>query len=127
MSALRNREERINFLYKIYLLQWDDNTAFDKIDASHLEFDFDIDKKQLIRKIVESKSDLEGRIKELLPNDWKLSRINNLEKAVLLNGIAEIRLFDNKKEIVIDESLNFAKRYCDPNSGPLINAILDKI
>ncbi|RKX66923.1 MAG: hypothetical protein DRP42_01985 [Tenericutes bacterium] len=50
-----------------------------------------------------------------------------MERAILLNGAAEILLFGNIKKVVINESIEHAKRYADFNSKKLINALLDKI
>ena len=42
-------------------------------------------------------------------------------------GCERIILANNKVEIVIDESLNFAKKYSTLESPALLNAIIDKI
>jgi transcription termination factor NusB len=51
-----------------------------------------------------------------------------LEKAILINGAAEILLFNNKEKIVISESNKIAKKYIGEDKPvKLITAILNQI
>lgn len=124
-GALHNRHERINFLYRNYLLEGTLQDSAEAINGN--EYGFTDEQKDFANKILENIVRLESKISEHLPKDWKWERFNTLEKAVILNGAAEILIAENKKAIVIDESLEFAKKYCGEKSQPLINGILDKI
>lgn len=123
--ALHNRNERIFFLYRNYLLSDVLNDSHEIIDSK--EFNFTSEQKDFILKILSNIDKLETKISLHLPKDWKWERFNFLEKAIILNGSSEILIANNKKAIVIDEALEFAKRYCGEKSQPLINGILDKI
>lgn len=124
-NALYNRNERIFFLYRNYLLEGTLNDSAEVIDSN--EYNFTKENKDFINEVLDNTDKLEEQITKFTPKDWKWERFNTLEKAVLLNGAAEILLAKNKKAIVIDESIEFARKFCGEKSQPLINGILDKI
>ncbi len=124
-GALHNRNERIFFLYRNYLLEEALNDSAEAINSE--EYSFSEDQKDFINKVLKDIEKLETKISLHLPKDWKWERFNILEKAVILNGTAEILIAENGKAIVIDESIEFARKFCGEKSQPLINGILDKI
>lgn len=125
-NDLRNRDKRIFFLYKFYLLDLDKKEIDKELHENIDEFNFTILQQDTIKKIINNINSLEEKVKKLLLN-WKWERINVLDKAALINGAAEITLFKNKKSIVINETIIFCKNYCEIDSYKYINAILDKI
>jgi N utilization substance protein B len=64
-------------------------------------------------------------LKQHLPKDWKWDRINNIEKSILINSVAEIVDHKNPKAIVINEAVEYSKKYADQYSYKLINGVLD--
>lgn len=124
-GKLHNRKERIFFLYRNYLLEGTLNDSNESIHGE--EYNFSDEQKTFIDNILKNIETLETEIFKHLPTDWKWERFNNVEKAILLNATAEILLANNKKAIVIEEALEFAKKYCGEKSQPLINAMIDKI
>lgn len=124
MNNLTNRKARVFLFYNYYLLKWDYNdlTLYFKHNK-----DFNSEEEKAIYKIIDSQENVELKIKDHLRKDWSWERINPIEKAILLNGVAEIILFKNKKAIVINESIELAKVYCEPKAKNLIHAMLDKI
>ncbi len=126
-TYLTNRENRIYFFYKIYLFSWNREESLKELNEKYFEYDFSTKEEEAILKLINVFNDIEERYKSLLPSDWKIERLDNLDKAILLNGVFEIITFNNKKEIVIDESVKYAKKYCSSKSYSLINGILDKI
>ncbi len=126
-TFLTNRDKRIYFFYKIYLFSWDKSESSRELNERYFEYDFSNKEEEAILKLIDNFDDIEIRYKNLLPSDWKIERLDNLDKAILLNGVFEMTLFSNKKEIVIDESVKYAKKYCSSKSYSLINGILDKI
>lgn len=58
--------------------------------------------------------------------NWTWDRINIVEQAILLLSIIQINNGVDKK-IVINESVELAKEYCDDNNYKFINGILDKL
>lgn len=124
-GSLHNRNERIFFLYRNYLLEKALNDSAEVIDSE--EYNFSEEQKVFVNKVLKNIEKLENKISLHLPKDWKWERFNILEKAVILNGTAEILIAENSKAIVIDESVEFARKFCGEKSQPLINGILDKI
>ncbi len=125
MSIFKKREERISFLYKYYLMDSIKEEALK--DLHNLEYGFNNEQIEMIKELLNNKDMIEEQIIKYLPSDWKFSRINYLEKAILLNGASEIMIFKQKKEIATAESVKYAKKHCDATSHKMINAILDKI
>lgn len=58
---------------------------------------------------------------------WKYDRLGMIEKAILLNGCSEFDLKENTAAVIIDESVEMAKKYCEPDAYKLINRLLDVI
>ncbi len=126
-TYLTNREKRIYFFYKIYLFSWNEKEFLRELNEKYFEYNFSVKEEKAILKLIGNFDYIEKKYKTFLPGDWKIERLDNLDKAILLNGVFEMLLFDNKKEIVIDESVKYAKKYCSSKSYSLINGILDKI
>lgn len=124
-SRLHNRTKRIFFLYRNYLLK---NILNDSLESIEDEwYEFSIDQKNFIKKILKHIDQLEIEIFKHIPEDWSWKRFGNMEKAIILNAASELLLGENKKSIVINDSIEIAKKYCGQKSQPLINAIIDKI
>ena len=123
--SLYNRSERINLIYQVYLF----SLISSDIKKMLHEGKTILNDRQIntILKTLEEKEFLEDKIIKIIPKTWKWNRINNLEKAILLNGAAEIILFSNDKKIVINESVEYSKKYCEEKAKNLINGILDNI
>lgn len=121
MNSLQNRLQRVFLLYKYFL----ENQKYDLVVSYLNEFPFTIEQEKKIYEIISRISFLEKKIIPFLPKNWKWERINFLEKAILVNALAEMILFSNKKAIVINESVKIAKTYCDSTSYSFINALLD--
>ncbi len=58
---------------------------------------------------------------------WTFDRLGTIEKAILLNGCSEFDLKKIEAAVIIDESVQLAKKYCDSDSYKLINSVLDII
>jgi N utilization substance protein B len=58
---------------------------------------------------------------------WTYDRLGTIEKAILLNGCAEFDLKQTEAPVIINESVDLAKKYCDEDSYKLINSVLDVI
>ncbi|BDU67557.1 MAG: hypothetical protein TYPL_2100 [Candidatus Tyloplasma litorale] len=124
-GPLQNRKERIFFFYKFYLQGADLN----KKEELLLELKENLEKNQIqfIVKCLEHFDEIETELKKHLPNNWEWSRFNIVEKAIIFNATSEILIAHNKKAIIINESIEFAKKYCGKKSQSLINGIIDKI
>lgn len=122
MINLKNREKRINWLYNHYL------TGSDFEQLAQTSEQLDKGQMEAVETTLSKKEELEELIKENLKEDWSWERIDNLEKSVLLNAVAEIKLFDMKPAIVVAESNKYIKKFIDKNdSNKWIQGILNNI
>lgn len=122
-KTLFKREKRIFLIYHFYLFNWSKEEFFDSALNDDF-FSFNKENLEVIKKIFENLEETEKKISSKLIN-WEWNRIPPLEKAVLINGLSEINIFSNKKQIVISESIKFVKKYCKFENYKYINAVLD--
>lgn len=66
-------------------------------------------------------------IDKVLVDGWHYDRLGLIEQAILLNGCAEFDLKKTEAAVIIDESVQLAKKYCDADTYKLINSVLDVI
>ncbi|BDV03481.1 MAG: hypothetical protein HPPSJP_2020 [Candidatus Hepatoplasma scabrum] len=122
-----NREQKIYFIYKQFLLAKSKDEMIEDLHQNFIEYNFSEQEEHDILKIIEDFDDLKAKVEKALPSDWKWTRINNLEKAILIYTVAEIVIFKQKKAIAIDNAIRYAKKYCDLKTYRLLNLILDKV
>ena len=65
-------------------------------------------------------------VNDVLKN-WKFDRLGLIEQAILLNGCAEFHQKKISAAVIIDESVELAKKYCDNDAYKLVNRVLDII
>ena len=61
-----------------------------------------------------------------LLDNWDLSRLGTIERAVLRMGIWEIASGGVPVPVVINEAIDLANWFSSPKSRPLINGVLDR-
>jgi N utilization substance protein B len=59
--------------------------------------------------------------------DWKLERIAAIDRAILRLGIYEMRRGETPARIVINESVELAKKFSSEDASAFVNAILDTV
>ena len=69
----------------------------------------------------------QGYINEVIKKGWSYDRLGAIEKAILINGCAEFDLKEVEAAVIINESVELAKKFCDEDTYKLINRILDVI
>ena len=57
--------------------------------------------------------------------DWKLERIAAIDRAILRLGIYELRRGETPARVVINESVELAKKFSSEDASSFVNAILD--
>ncbi|NME36197.1 MULTISPECIES: transcription antitermination factor NusB [Fusobacterium] len=57
---------------------------------------------------------------------WSFDRIGNIEKALLKGAVYELSYENTPKEIVINETVELAKKYGDTKSSEFLNGVLAK-
>ena len=81
----------------------------------------------VIRTSILNMDKYKGYINQVIKKGWTFDRLGNIEKAILLNGCSEFELQQVEAAVIIDESVELAKKYCDEDTYKLINRILDVI
>jgi len=59
--------------------------------------------------------------------DWKLERIAAIDRAILRLGIYELRQGETPARVVINESVELAKKFSSEESSAFVNALLDTV
>lgn len=81
---------------------------------------------EVIHQAIDNQERYSNYINNVL-KDWTFDRLGTVEKAILLNGCAEFDLKKIEAAVIIDESVQMAKKYCDSDTYKLINSVLDVI
>ena len=83
--------------------------------------------RSLVIGVLENKQELDSRISEVTAN-WKLERIAAVDRAVLRLGLYELlEMTEVPPKVVINESVELAKKFSTEKSGAFVNGVLDKI
>lgn len=81
----------------------------------------------LVLGVLENRRELDRRIIEVTDN-WKLDRIAAVDRAVLRLGLYELlEMSEVPPKVVINESVELAKKFSTARSGAFVNGVLDKI
>ncbi len=67
------------------------------------------------------------QINHALREDWEFVRLGYVEQAILIMAACELDLGVSPKQIVVDEAVILAKKYCDEDTYKLINGVLDHL
>ncbi len=59
--------------------------------------------------------------------DWKLERIAAIDRAILRLGIYELRRGETPARVVINESVELAKKFSSEDASAFVNALLDTV
>ncbi len=69
--------------------------------------------------------EIDALLKPLLEN-WDITRLGTVERAVLRLGVWEMKWSEVPKPVVINEAIDLANWFSTPKSRPLVNGVLDK-
>jgi len=81
---------------------------------------------QIIAGTVSNYENLEKKIESCLKT-WKTSRLSKIDYTILLQSVFEYNWKKTPKKVIINESLELAKKYSSQESASFINGVLDKI
>ncbi len=125
MTRSDSRENAMIAVYQYLLVNRDiDELLQDAFGAELADIDpYFID---VARNSAEKEQEYSTYIDRVL-TDWTYDRLGTIEKAILLNGCSEFALKQVAAAVIIDESVELAKKYCDEDTYKLINRVLDII
>lgn len=82
---------------------------------------------RLVDAVLAKADALDGEIDAALDN-WKLDRLARVDLLVLRLAVCEmLDSADVPAEVIIDEAIEIAKTYSDPDSCKFINGVLDRV
>ena len=82
---------------------------------------------RLVHGVVEGRAQIDARIVEAAEH-WRIERMGVVDRNVLRIAVYELASEEGTPEaVVIDESIEIAKRFGGEGSGGFINGILDSI
>jgi N utilization substance protein B len=124
----KSREFALQVLYQLNISKQDPLTALTQFRKHFLSSgEADVFQKRLVLGVLEHCSELD-RLIERYSENWRLDRINLIERNILRMAIFEL-LFceDIPPKVTINEAIDLGKRYGSEDSGSFINGILDRI
>ena len=132
---LTNRDKRqiryhtINLMYDYQLGSLSPDEAYEKF-WENKEENFLIKEKvkELFKNILNNLEEIDMIISKHLKKGWTLDRLFDIDKAILRVATYEILKGSfSPPEAVINDAINFAKKYSTEKSPKFINALLDTI
>ncbi len=125
---MNRHEERKNAMITVYQYLLTERDLDELIENTFDREEKDIDPYFLhvIHTAVDNKARFASYINDVL-TDWTFDRLGMIEKAILLNGCAEFELKEMSAAIIINESVELAKEFCDEDAYKLVNRVLDII
>ncbi len=127
-SRHRSREAALKVLYQADLLKENDYPKLvEEVCADNPKGDSDRGFIQsLVAGVFAHLPEIDSKLEKLSEN-WDLNRLGYLERAILRMALYEME-FDitTPAKVSIDEAIELAKAYCEPESAGFINGVLDK-
>ncbi len=127
---MKNRSELrdiiIKVLYQIYIL----NKINVKYDINELIKDnIDVENEFVctsVTNVIKEQDKIDALANKYLKN-WDINRLSKVDKAIISLGIYELIYTDTPNIVCINEAVELAKKYSDPDVIKMINAVLDSI
>lgn len=125
MNRSQKREQAIICVYQTLLLDKDiyevinNNIEDDQVKRDLFFLNITAN---LIEHYDYLKDVIEGKLQ-----GWDFDRLGYIEQAILLVGVAELLSEEADRAVVINEAVEYSKKYADFDSYKLINGVLDKV
>lgn len=83
---------------------------------------------QLVKGVCENVAVIDDVVKKNLSNDWNISRLGPVIRAILRSAVYELLNFaDTPLKVIINEYVEITKSFFDEKDVSFVNGILDKI
>lgn len=120
------REIVMKVLYQMYILEDAKLPVdIDELLKEQLEMENEF-ASSLIKGIKEKQEELIN-LADTYMKDWKLNRLNKVDKAIFSLGIYELLYTDTPSIVAINEALELSKKYSDEKVTKMLNGVLDSI
>ena len=126
----KRRKSRELALQGLYQIEISEDQAGDVLKLDWVEGKIDREMEEFTRKLINGTlnhiQEIDQYIQKYSPN-WNLSRINILDKNLLRFSIYSL-LYQKEipSNIIINEAVDIAKKFCEDDSYKFINGILDE-
>lgn len=119
------REKIMIILYQIeilkrYNVEYDINEVIK--DNMQIENEF---VENIVYGVITHENEINAKANSLM-KDWSIDRIDKTGASILRMALYELEYLDTPQIVVINESVELAKKYSDDNVRKIINAVLDK-
>lgn len=122
------REITLKILYQINMTGDDAGDALSAFWRSHKELS---QIKEFATQLVSGTMENIARIDEVIGEsamNWQIQRMAVVDRNILRMATYELLFLDDiPPKVSINEAVDIAKKYSDPQSGKFVNGILDKI
>jgi len=82
----------------------------------------------ILSGVVENQKTVDPAIRQALPEDWPLSRLDSTLRAILRAGVFELmKREDVPVAVVVSEYVDIAKAFYAADEPKLVNAVLDRV
>ncbi|WP_027128305.1 transcription antitermination factor NusB [Fusobacterium perfoetens] len=131
MTRKAAREQLFKLIFEAELKETSLNEIFNSFLKRVSEEEIEISEESLnfIKKYALGISEHSDEILKKIENTmegWSFERIGNIEKALLKGAVYELSYENTPKEIVINETVELAKKYGDTKSSEFLNGVLAK-
>ncbi len=124
----KSRECALQVLYQWNITKQEAIKALSQFQE-HFSSDGEADEflKRLVLGVLEHRQELDRLIEQYSEN-WRLDRINIIERNILRMALFELLYCEEiPPKVTINEAIDLGKRYGSEDSGGFINGILDRI
>ena len=124
----KSRECALQVLFQLNITKQEAIKALSQFQE-HFSSDGEADEflKRLVLGVLEHRQELDRLIEQYSEN-WRLDRINIIERNILRMALFEILYCEEiPPKVTINEAIDLGKRYGSGDSGGFINGILDRI
>ena len=128
MSLKRSelREKIMIILYQIEILKkYSANYDVNQVIKDNVKIDNDF-VSEIVYGVTTHIKDLDEIANKYMQN-WNIERIDKTGASILRMGLYELLYTDTPDVVVINESVELAKKYSDDSVRKIINAVLDKV
>ncbi|MCC2690820.1 MAG: transcription antitermination protein NusB [Rhizobiaceae bacterium] len=82
----------------------------------------------ILSGVVENQKIIDPAIREALPEDWPLSRLDSTLRAILRAGVFELIARDDVPvAVIVSEYIDIAKAFYSADEPKLVNGVLDRV
>ena len=120
------REKIMIILYQIYMYRKDNiNYDINSVIKENISIENQF-VNTMVFNVLEKEKEIDNIINKYM-KDWIITRLGNIDQAILRMSTYELLYMDTPPIVSINEGIELSKRYSDDKVTKLINGVLDAI